>query len=129
MIVVQVGDKFRYSAQGLAASPARPVFDLAPCRSAGLECPYGVTRRLLDVIHVTPDVIFEMVATRKYFWTDDAVSRLVVLKVVWVMLPEVGHAGAEAHALGETNVAAEDGLGAPVFFRSEFAWRRPEPVS
>ena len=78
---------------------------------------------------MTPDVILEVVASREHLRADDAVGRLVVVQVVGVVLPEVGDAGAEAHALGETNVAAEDGLGAPVFFRSEFAWRRPEPVS
>ena len=44
-----------------------------------------------------------------------------------MMLPDVSHAGSEALAFGETEVAAEHGLSAPIFLRSVAARRCFEP--
>ena len=62
-------------------------------------------------------MILEMVASRKHFRTNDAVSRLFSVEDVRMILPDVSDANAEAVTLGEAEVAAEHGLGAPVLLR------------
>ncbi len=86
-----------------------------------------MTRSFLDTIDVTPEVILEVIATRKDFRTNDAVCRLVFFEHIRMMLPDVSHAGSEALALGETEVAAEHGLSAPIFLRRVAARRCFEP--
>ena len=79
------------------------------------------------MIDVTPEVILQMVASREDLRTDDAVSRFIIFKNFRMHLPDVAHTRAEPLALGEADVAAEHGLGAPVFLRGVAAWRCFEP--
>ena len=114
VVVVEMRHELRDAARRLTAATARPVTHLAPSRPAGLECPHRVTRRLMNAIHVTPEVVLEVVASREEFWAEDAVRRLVRLEDIWMVLSEMRDAGAKTLALDEANVAAEDRLSAPV---------------
>ena len=128
VVVVQVRHELGDPARRLPATAAHPVTHLAPGRPARLERSHGVTRRLVNAIDVTPEVVLEVVATREDFRTQDAVRSLLRLESVLMVLPEMRDAGSEALALDEAEVASENRFSAPVPRGRVGAGRGSEPA-
>ena len=74
----------------------------------------------MNSVNVTPKMIFQMIASRKNFWTNDAVCRFFAFENFRMIFPDVCDAIGETFTLGKADVTAEHGVGGPVLLRCKF---------